>query len=95
MKSRNDKIEEVIENEVTQVEEPKTEEIKDEKSLIRPKKYVITVNNLALRSGAGKEYEKLGLAEAGITLVTEIKNGYARLADGSGWVSAEYIRKVD
>jgi len=78
-----------------------TEEIKDEvveevkTSSVRPKKYIITVANLALREGAGKEFDKIGIADAGTTLISEIKNGYGKLADGSGWVSMEYTRKAD
>ena len=61
----------------------------------RPKKYIITVTNLALREGPGKDYEKIGLAEAGLTLISEVKDGFGKLADGSGWVCMDYLRKAD
>ena len=69
--------------------------VKEEKQSVRPKKYIITVTNLALREGPGKEYEKIGIADAGTTLIEKVENGYGKLADGSGWVSMEYTRKVD
>lgn len=59
----------------------------------RPKKYVITVTNLALRDAPNGE--KIGIAPAGHTLISDIKDGFGKLADGSGWVSMQYTRKVD
>lgn len=69
--------------------EVKVEEVK----AIIPDKYVITVDNLALRDAPNGR--KLGLAPAGLTDITEIKDGFGKLADGSGWVMMAYLRKVD
>lgn len=84
---KSNRNEEIVENTI--------EPVVEKKEPIRPKKYIITVDNLALRVGPGTDYEKLGLADAGLTLITEIKNGYGKLADGSGWVSMSYVRKAD
>ena len=67
------------------------EEVKAE--IKKPKKYVITVTNLALRDAPNGE--KIGIAPAGHTLISDIKDGFGKLADGSGWVSMQYTRKVD
>lgn len=67
------------------------EEVKSE--IKKPKKYVITVTNLALRDAPNGE--KIGIAPAGHTLISDIKDGFGKLADGSGWVSMQYTRKVD
>lgn len=58
-----------------------------------PEKYVITVDNLALRDAP--KGRKIGIAPAGNTLVSEVKDGFGKLADGSGWVMMSYLRKVD
>lgn len=82
-------------------EEPKEEEVVVEEEVktpvkpARPKKYTITVNNLALREGPGKTFEIIGVAEPGHTKITEIENGYGKLADGTGWVNMNYVRKAD
>ena len=65
------------------------------KSANKPKKYIITVTNLAIREDADPESDKIGIAEAGHTLIDEIKNNYGHLADGSGWVKMDYLRKAD
>lgn len=67
------------------------EEVKSE--IKKPKKYVITVTNLALRDAPNGE--KIGIAPAGHTLISDVKDGFGKLADGSGWVSMQYTRKVD
>lgn len=72
-----------------------SEEVETSVKATRPEKYIITVTNLALRVGPGKDFEKIGLAEAGQTLIERVENGYGKLADGSGWVSMDYVRKVD
>ena len=61
-----------------------SEEVETSVKATRPEKYIITV----------KDFEKIGLAEAGQTLIERIENGYGKLADGSGWVSMDYVRKV-
>ena len=71
----------------------KEEVVEEKKVEVTPKKYVITVENLALRMSPNGE--RIGIASAGNTLITEIKDGFGRLADGSGWVSMQYVRKID
>lgn len=79
--------------------EPKNEEfvkeevVEEKKVEVTPKKYVIIVENLALRMSPNGE--RIGIAPAGNTLITEVKDGFGRLADGSGWVSMQYVRKID
>lgn len=90
----NKEIQETFEQPVEKVVKEMTEE-QEKKAPVIPKKYIVTVTNLALRIGPGKEYDRIGLADAGTTLITEIKNGYGKLADGSGWVSMSYLRKAD
>ena len=74
-----------------------TEEIKEEPIVkvesSRPKRYIITVTNLALRDAPNGE--KLGIAPSGIVMISDIKDGFGKLADGSGWVKMEYTRKAD
>jgi len=65
------------------------------KSVHRPQAYIVTVPNLALRMGPGTNFDKLGIAPSGHVLVDEIKDGFGRLADGSGWICLEYARKVN
>lgn len=71
------------------------EEKKEAPKKIKSSKYIITVSNLALRIGPGKDYEKIGIAPAGLTSIIEIENGFGRLEDGSGWVCMDYTRKAD
>ena len=85
MKSRN------FENKPT--EEVKDEPVIKEAEVIRPKKYIVTVTNLALRTAPNGE--KLGIAPSGIVMISEVKDGFGKLADGTGWVSMKYVRKVD
>lgn len=85
MKNRLEPKDENFVKEETQFEEKKVE--------ATPKKYVIVVDNLALRISPNGE--KIGIAPAGNTLITEVKDGFGRLADGSGWVSMQYVRKRD
>ena len=61
----------------------------------KPKKYIITVTNLALREGPGKDFDRIGIADAGTTLIDKIENGFGHLADNSGWVCMDYTRKAD
>lgn len=70
-------------------------EKKEAPKKVKSSKYIITVTNLALREGPGKEYEKLGIAPAGLVSIMEIENGFGRLEDGSGWVCMDYTRKAD
>lgn len=74
-------------------EEIKEEPVIKEAEVIRPKKYIITVTNLALRDAPNGE--KLGIAPSGIVMISDIKDGFGKLADGSGWVKMEYTRKAD
>ena len=67
----------------------------EEKVVRKPKKYIITVTNLALREGPGKDFDKIGIADAGTTLIDKIENGFGHLADNSGWVCMDYTRKAD
>lgn len=70
-------------------------ETKTEAKVIKPKKYIVTITNLALREGPGFDYDKIGIADAGQTLITEIQNNFGKLADNSGWVCMDYVRKAD
>ena len=76
------------EQKVTSIERPT-------KIVNRPKPYIVTVPNLALRMGPGTNYDKIGIAPSGHVLIDETKDGFGRLADGSGWICLEYARKVD
>lgn len=59
----------------------------------KPEKYIITVPNLALRDAPnGKE---IGVAIPGHTLISEIRDGFGKLADDSGWVMMKYLRKAE
>lgn len=73
--------------------ENKVEEVKAEPKVIRPKKYIIGVTNLALRDAPNGE--KIGIAPAGTVMIADVKDGFGKLADGSGWVSMQYTRKAD
>ena len=71
------------------------EEFKPEVKSERPKKYIITVNNLAIRMGPGFDYERVDIAGEGRTLISEVKDGWGKLADNRGWVNMDYVRKAD
>ena len=82
----------MFEDETPVITEP---EQKVTKIVNRPKPYIVTVPNLALRIGPGTNYDKIGIAPSGHVLIDETKDGFGRLADGSGWICLEYARKVD
>lgn len=65
------------------------------KKIRRPRKYIVLVDNLAIRAGAGLEFALNGVAEPGQTLIDDIENNYGHLADKSGWVCMDYVRKVN
>lgn len=61
---------------------------------------LIEHSNLRLRTGPGKEYESVGYAPVGEHLLSERQNGngsnngWGKLADGSGWVSLDYVTQL-
>lgn len=77
------------------MDEESTDIAKPTKIVRRPQSYIVTVPNLALRMGPGTNFDILGIAPSGHVLVDEIKDGFGRLADGSGWICMEYARKVN
>lgn len=84
-----------IESVINTPDEESTNTAKSTKTIRRPQSYIVTVPNLALRMGPGTNFDKLGIAPSGHVLVDEIKDGFGRLADGSGWICLEYARKVN
>lgn len=99
MKNRNYKAQdETIGADVTNFDTQETKEEKKEIKKEEPKRaeaYIIRVTNLALRVGPGKEFDMIGIATAGHTLIDEIKNNFGHISDGSGWVCMDYLMKVN
>lgn len=99
MKNRNYKApDKIMDADITDTQD---EEVKEEKKEIKkeePKEaeaYIIRVTNLALRVGPGKEFDMIGIATAGHTLIDEIENNFGHISDGSGWVCMDYLMKVN
>ena len=56
-------------------------------------KYVVTASTLNVRKGPGTSYGKNGMIHRGDAVqVVEIKNGWAKLANGT-YVASKYIAK--
>ena len=79
--------------------EPQTEEfVKDEtqfeeeKVVSKPKAYIVTVDNLALRDKP--DGDKIGIAPAGHVLISDVNGEWGKLADNSGWINMAYTRKA-
>ena len=58
-------------------------------------KVKVTINDLNIRKGAGKEFDRTGkFTGPGIFEITERKNGYGKLKSGEGWISLEFCQDV-
>ena len=49
-------------------------------------------NNVPIRTGPAKTYRRVKKIQTGTYVITEEKNGFGRLKNGSGWV---YLKKVE
>lgn len=59
------------------------------------KKIKIVASALNVRAGAGTKYKVVKvLSKDTITRITAIKDGWGQLADGSGWISLNYIHYI-
>ena len=62
---------------------------------------VVEIPNLNLRKGPGKKYQWLGFIEPGTYEISKVvdskdaENGYGKLADGSGWISMDFVTKKE
>lgn len=61
----------------------------------------IDINNLNIRKGPGKNYDKTGLYTGiGVFTIVEVKNGegsnsgWGRLKSGAGWISLDFAKRV-
>ena len=77
-------------------EEPKVEEKKDD-----PFKVKVSINNLNIRKGPGKDYDKTGkFTGVGVFTIIEKKDGYGsksgwgKLKSGLGWISLDFCEVV-
>ena len=58
-------------------------------------KVKVTASALNVRSGAGTKYNVVKVVHKNdILIITNEKSGWGKLADGSGWVSLGYTKKV-
>ena len=77
--------------EVTQEVEP-APVVKEEPKVQKVK---VTIADLNIRKGPGKNFDRTGeFTGVGVFEVSEIKDGFAKLADGRGWVSMEFAKLV-
>jgi len=61
----------------------------------KPKQVKVTISDLNIRKGPGKNFDRTGqFTGAGVFDISETKNGFAKLADGRGWVSMEFAKLV-
>lgn len=63
--------------------------------------YEVTINNLNIREGAGKNYKATGeFIKPGAVEIIETNdgegsnNGWGKLADGRGWISLDYCKRI-
>jgi len=55
----------------------------------------VTANALNVRAGAGTTYRVVDvIQDKGVYQITEILNGFGRLADGRGWICLEYTTQA-
>ena len=74
------------------VEEHRIDECNEEEPVDKVK---VTIDNLNIRKGAGKEFDRTGkFTGPGIFEITERKNGYGKLKSGEGWISLEFCQDV-
>lgn len=58
---------------------------------------VVSISNLNIRKGPGKKFASIGFIEPGTYEISETvetedsTNGYGRIADGSGWISMDFV----
>lgn len=82
---------------------PKVEDVKMEEKPIRkerPKRkpfkeydVKVSINNLCLRKGPGKEFPKTGLCKPGRQTIVAERNGYGKRPDGL-WIALEFCEKI-
>ena len=56
----------------------------------------VTANVLNIRKGPGTNYDVVGtIQDRGTYTIVEEKNGFGRLKSGAGWISLDYVKKVE
>ena len=56
----------------------------------------VTANVLNIRKGPGTNYDVVGtIQDKGTYTIVEEKNGFGRLKSGAGWISLDYVKKVE
>lgn len=69
-----------------------TKEATDEPKVDRVK---VTISDLNIRKGAGKEFDRTGkFTGPGIFEIVDRQNGYGKLKSGEGWISLEFCQDV-
>jgi N-acetylmuramoyl-L-alanine amidase len=65
-----------------------------------PFKVKVSIVDLNIRTGAGKNYERVKFIEVGTYTIVEVKpgygskNGWGRLKSGAGWISLDFVERV-
>lgn len=74
------------------------EETEDEiPEVIEPKKDMVkvTINNLNIRKGPGKEFDRTGkFTGAGIFELVERRNGFGKLKSDEGWIMLDFCEDL-
>ena len=71
------------------------EDVKKENKSAIKEAYFITVPNLALRLGPGKEFDIIGIIGETNVEIIDKRNGFGKLADNSAWICLDYARKIN
>lgn len=65
--------------------------------IVEPKKDLVkvTIENLNIRKGPGKEFDRTGkFTGAGTFELVERKNGYGKLKSGEGWIMLDFCEEI-
>ena len=70
--------------------------VEEDKKEVKSNEYEVSVviDNLNIRTGPGKEYERVRFAMPGRHTIVDEKNGYGKLKDGSGWILLKFATKI-
>ncbi len=85
----------VVTDEIREVTSEVEEEPVKVEEAPKAKKVKVAIPDLNIRKGPGKNFDRIGqFTGVGVFEVSETENGFAKLADGRGWVSMEFAKLI-
>ena len=86
--------EEIVKDDVKVEEKPFEKPVKMEEKIFKPYDVRVSINNLNLRKGPGKNFPKTGtFCKPGLQTIVKEKNGYGKRPDGL-WIALDFCERV-